>query len=113
MKYEYPARVLREMRWHKAFRTKDLANYLGVSVSAVGMYIAGQSQPNCEHLSKMADFLGVTTDFLLGRKSETPIEEILFIAKNAPVDYRAVAEKVKEILFDEILKGAADGHAGN
>lgn len=44
-----------------------LAKELGVSRQAVSMYLEGKSFPNSEKLSALANWFGVTTDWLLGR----------------------------------------------
>lgn len=44
-----------------------LKNYLNVSIQAINQYKLGISRPSLENLCKIADFYGVTTDYLLGR----------------------------------------------
>ena len=47
-----------------------LAKYLGVSRQAVGQYTQGRSAPDWKTIVKIAQFFGVTTDYLLGLESE-------------------------------------------
>lgn len=44
-----------------------LREYLGCSTQAINQYRLGTSRPTLENLCKIADFYGVSTDFLLGR----------------------------------------------
>ncbi len=44
-----------------------LAAYLGVSVEAVRQWGAGYSRPDVDKLAAIADFFGVTVDYLVGR----------------------------------------------
>lgn len=57
-----------------------LKEHLGVSLQAVNQYRLGIARPTLENLCKIADFYGVTTDYLLGRtKAKTWDEDILKI----------------------------------
>ena len=47
--------------------TKALADYLGCTVQAINQYKQGTSFPKTENLIKIADFLGVSVDYLLGQ----------------------------------------------
>ena len=47
-----------------------LAKYLGVSRQAVGQYTQGRSAPDWKTIVKMAQYFGVTTDYLLGLEYE-------------------------------------------
>lgn len=58
--------LLRENR--KIFQ-KDLADLLGLSVGTISNYEKGIHEPNMSTLSRIADFYGVSTDYLLGRTS--------------------------------------------
>lgn len=62
---------LRELRKKKGIRQKDLANYLQISDSAIGMYENGKRDPDSETIKKLADFFNVSVDYLLGREEST------------------------------------------
>lgn len=47
--------------------TNELKEYLGCSIQAINQYKLGISRPSLENLCKIADFYGVSTDYLLGR----------------------------------------------
>lgn len=47
---------------------KDIANAVGVSISAISKFEKDIDNPSRETLSKFADYFGVTVDFLLGNK---------------------------------------------
>ena len=61
---------LREIMLVKRVSHDALAKYLGVSRQAVGQYTQGRSSPDWKTIVKMAQFFGVTTDYLLGMESE-------------------------------------------
>lgn len=44
---------------------QQLAQFLGVSKQAVSLYCKGESLPNCYQLLRIAQFFGVSTDYLL------------------------------------------------
>lgn len=61
---------LRELRKGKALTQGKLGTLLGISQSAVGMYERGEREPDSTLLSRIADFFGVTIDYLYGRDPE-------------------------------------------
>lgn len=63
------AKALREL----VTNTSELANFLDVSVQAVNQYRIGTTQPTIERICKIADFYGVTVDYLLGRTTTKTI----------------------------------------
>lgn len=54
----------------KDIRKNELVKYLGVAASTVSGYISGARKPDIEMLTKIANFLNVTTDFLLMRTDD-------------------------------------------
>ena len=59
--------VLKKLRRQRGVTQKEIADYLGISVSAYGNYELGQRKPNFEILCKIADFFDVSIDYLLER----------------------------------------------
>ncbi len=57
---------LKELRTEKGYTQRTLAEKLGISPSAVGMYEQGRREPDNEMLSKLCYILETTTDNLLG-----------------------------------------------
>ena len=55
------------LRREKGLYQKDLAEYLHLSVSAISNYENGTNDPDLQTLCHIADYYGVTTDYLLGR----------------------------------------------
>lgn len=49
----------------------ELAEYIGTSRQAVSQYYTGASIPSYDTLIKIADYLGVTTDYLIGKTNYT------------------------------------------
>lgn len=70
---------LKELRIEKNLAQKDVADILGITVSAYSFYENGKREPNITSLKKLASFYNVTLDYLIGldedsRKVLTPIE---------------------------------------
>ena len=62
---------LKELRKEKKLTQTQVGNYLGITVSAYGNYELGQREPSIDMLLKLADYFGVTVDYLLGRETNT------------------------------------------
>ncbi len=90
---------LKELRKQKGLSQEEAANALGISMRAYQNYEYGQREPNIEMINKLADFYGVTTDYLLGRPEAKPPEN--------PVDVVAREVKLQAMekeLMEEYLK---------
>lgn len=69
---------LTALRKEKKLLQADLANKIGIARATYGAYEQGTRQPDFETLEKIADFFGVSTDYLLGRTDSptlTPHEQ--------------------------------------
>lgn len=62
-------RILTDLRTEKGIYQKELAIYLKVSVGTISNYEKGKHFPDPISLCKIADFFGVTTDYLLERNT--------------------------------------------
>ncbi|MCD7872383.1 MAG: helix-turn-helix domain-containing protein [Clostridiales bacterium] len=60
---------IKNLRNRRNLSQSEVANALGVSLRAYQNYEYGQREPNIEIINKLADFYGVTTDYLLGRET--------------------------------------------
>jgi len=65
------AERLRELRISKDLYQRELAEKLNVSRVTITHYETGERFPDPNMLKKIADFFGVTTDYLLGRSGNT------------------------------------------
>lgn len=61
---------LHQTRLDKGFTAQQMADILGVSLRAYRFYESGSREPNLSLLCKIADILGVTTDYLLCRNTD-------------------------------------------
>lgn len=95
---------------------RDLADFLGITISAYGNYELDQRQPSIENLCKLADYFGVSVDYLIGHEKksvmERPTSELVenFIREYSELFserrfiemaklYKAVDEEVREAML--------------
>ncbi|WP_391503231.1 helix-turn-helix domain-containing protein [Limosilactobacillus fermentum] len=56
-----------QLRKSRSMSQFQLAKTLNIATSTLGMYETNRRKPNMEMLEKLADFFGVSVDYLLGR----------------------------------------------
>lgn len=69
--------LLAELRKDKGLSQRELGHIIHVSVGTISNYETGVHFPDVEKLINLADFFGVTTDYLLGR-CESPVSPDVF-----------------------------------
>lgn len=61
--------ILRELRESRKLNQADVAAAIGVSQPSYQTYETGRTEPKFDVLCAIADFFGVSTDYLLGRRT--------------------------------------------
>lgn len=61
---------IRELREDKDLRQIDVAAATGIDQKTLSNYETGKTNPDSFAIIKLADFFGVSTDYLLGRSSD-------------------------------------------
>ena len=74
--------ILKNLRMEKNMSQQELADIVGKTQQAVYLWEKGENEPGIESLILIADFFGVTTDFLLGRQTEAAEEESFLYGLN-------------------------------
>lgn len=59
---------LRSLRMQRGINIRTISDLCGVSSSAMSRYERGSAEPTASVICAIADYYGVTTDELLGRK---------------------------------------------
>ena len=62
---------LKTLRKERKVQLKDLADYLGISIRGYQFYESEHNEPNIKILVALADYYGVSIDYLVGR-TDTP-----------------------------------------
>ena len=104
------AQTLRFLKSKKGVTDEKLAEYLGVSRQAVTAYSTGKALPRCDTMIKLADYFGVSCDYLLmgfehnDRKRQGQVPAYIFI--NLCNDARELLSKMhaRAELIEENLK---------
>lgn len=94
---------LKELRKERRLKQADVARALNISVQVYCNYENSLREPSQETLIKLADFFGVSVDYLLGRESTTidaDTFDIAFYASKGITDEekREEAEKFLDYL---------------
>ena len=64
------AERLRELRRERHVTQSNMADFLGIKLRSYQNYEGGDRRPDYEGLASLADYFGVTTDYLLGRSDK-------------------------------------------
>lgn len=93
MKFNERLRYLIEC---KEIKIKDLAPQISLSASTLSNYAQGTREPDYETLKRIADYFGVTTDYLLGHNvPDTGSEQELLTL------YRNFSPRQKEFILQQ------------
>ena len=111
---------LKRLRKEKRLSQRDLCKNLCVSSGAIAMWETEKRQPDIATLCKLADFFGVSVDYLLGREDngkaafqnsfsniaasrELPVDEVRLLEKYRLLQtgYQALIEKQIQFLLDQ------------
>lgn len=103
---------LKKLRIEKGLLQADIAKVIEKSDRLVGFYEAGERDMSTETLSMLADFFGVSIDYLLGKSDIRNLEEIKNIryANNGGLDTEGLDEEdllelQKQVDYIKKLKG--------
>lgn len=92
---------LKELRISKKLLQRDIADVLNCSTPVYCRYEKGEREPPFDIIKKLADYYGVTVDYLLGRDEiETAAQ------KKTPADRRAEAKELVESYDEETYQEA-------
>ncbi len=116
---------LRELRKAKGIKQDELAAAIGAKRSLVSMWEAGERAPKLDALIALADFYGVTVDYLLGHSDvaspeediqnvcfttglyETAVKNLIKVNQNYSRDYKP-GEKATQLsetnIFEKLLE---------
>lgn len=100
---------IRELREERGLTQKELAEAIGVDRTAIAKYESGASGAKSEMLEKLANYFGVTTDYILGRTNEkTPAPVVQ--SESEEEEIREYLQQIKDdpstrMMFD-LVRGA-------
>jgi transcriptional regulator with XRE-family HTH domain len=94
---------LKELREGRGYMQRDVADSLGVAPNTLSGYERDLRNPDSTILLKLADFYGVTVDYLLGKEEMKLSNIYLSLAKEAeengidPDDIKLALETIKRL----------------
>jgi transcriptional regulator with XRE-family HTH domain len=92
---------LLELRKNKRCTQAEIAEFLRITPQTYSLYEIGKHNINNETLCFLADFYGVSTDYLLGRQEEVP--SFLDARERTMVEqYRALDERAKDSIMNSL-----------
>lgn len=109
--------MIKKLREEKGLSQKDVAEYLGITRQAIASYELAKREPDYEILYKLADFFGVSADYLLGRSSCRDTNAVT-VGKNIDLikgerTYKElsqdISDKLGTLIFPEMLELYANG----
>ena len=87
---------IKELIKLKDVKKKDLAEFLGVTPQRLNNWFLRKNIPT-EFLPKVAEYLGVSTDYLLGNDSNTIIAHNSHIIHNSPNSKISINEAIESL----------------
>ena len=101
---------LKELRKARKYKQTDIAEVLSCSQGVYSRYESGEREPPFDIMKKLADFYGVTIDYLMGGAATTEQTATQPMHQQAqekgPADDRAEAKQLLEGLSDDQYQAA-------
>ena len=97
------AKRLRELRKEKHLNRQQLAEEVGFSESAIGMYETGQRRPSYEKMEELADYFNVDLNYLMG-DSDTKDSFIEKLCNDFNITYDEIVMIIALRNHPELLK---------
>ena len=84
---------LKELRKEKNILQKDVANELNIKNTTYSNWEVGVSEPDIQSLKKLADFFGVSIDYLVEREEEDGV--VIVSGNELSKDESALLDKLR------------------
>lgn len=96
---------LKKLRAEYGMTQAQLAQKLGISASAVGMYEQGRREPDSELMARLARLFHVSTDYLLGVQQESEADQEV----NTVIDrFTNILKKQQGLMFNGMPLSESD-----
>lgn len=108
--------VIKQLRKEKKLKQSDLAEIFNVDRTAVGKWEQGKNKPNADTLLVIADYFGVSTDYLLGKSDvreelvnkKEPIDDGLSGKKKALLTFAETVPEDKAAMILQVMKSIVE-----
>ena len=97
---------LKKLRKEKGVTQSEVANFIGISQNNYSYWENEKVKIDNSSLQKLADYFGVTTDYLLGRETQSEKSEIVVPDKYKDVmfAFENGAENLTQEDIDDVIK---------
>lgn len=106
MTKEFGQRLL-ELMQQQNLTQRQVAESTGITEATMSRYATGEREPKADILAKLASTLGTTTDYLLGRETESDLDQAYIIVARKGNE---LTHEQKMRLFNAIFKEGTGGH---
>ena len=89
---------IRQLRIKQNLTQKELADKIGITASTVTKYENGSLEPNISCIKSLSKLFNVTTDYLLGMKGISDIDELKYLIGLDKYSSIELLEEVKKRL---------------
>lgn len=88
------AATLRDLMEKNGTTQKELADSVGVRPQTLSLYTTGETQPNVDKLLKIAEYFGVTTDYLITGTilEDIPVREMLGLSERTVENMKLIKD---------------------
>ena len=109
--------IIKNLRKSKGFSADYVAQQIDIPAGSYKKYESGILNPGVPVIIKLADFYGVTTDYLLGREPPNDPFEMLGLdtsSKNVVEEFAGLPDDSRKFILDIVIKlaHAAEGKSG-
>ncbi|MCX8130396.1 MAG: helix-turn-helix domain-containing protein [Clostridia bacterium] len=109
--------VLKQLREERQLSQKIIAEFLGITRQAIASYELGKREPDYDILRKLADYFGVSVDYLLGRSICKDVNAVTvgsnIILIKGGLTYKelseAISRKTGTLIYHDLLESYAKG----
>lgn len=100
--------IIKQLRRDRKMSQEEFGKIFNISGPAVSKWETGQTEPDHQLLKEVANYFGVSTDYLLGNTSNSTTEEEIRILKNLLVrnDYMKPDDDLTETELENMMKMA-------
>lgn len=107
--------TLKKLRESRKLTVEQVTKYLSISTSSYRKYEYNEREPSTDIIVELADFYGVTTDYLLGREPQKNPIAMLNLAigeKEVMEKYIGLPKEVRKIILDTMIQLAGAAKQG-
>ena len=100
------ADVLSKILQSRSIKASHLAKETGISQGLMSEYVNSKKMPSLQNIEKIADYLNVSVDTLLGRELPATLPPDYFDAPRIETEHRDIISQLSDSELQEVTKFA-------